>query len=160
VVNGDLILTFHHARLPPFLLHALRTQVILHFNRSDSVRLCRSTDIGLKHSEEEQTVSFTLRREFTTGVESKYFLWPFEMVKLLLVVTVRSLSVENPMHLGRPILLRFNCMDHPDRNIKFSYNPALSIGSYCLAPKNIAVFYSRQPKFDLSEYQFHQEDLE
>ncbi len=60
-----------------FLIEALKNKVILQFNRDESLQLTRSPEIALKNNHKNKILSFTLRRNFKTSIESDYFLWPF-----------------------------------------------------------------------------------
>ena len=48
VINGDLIISFYYGKLSSFLVEALKSSVTIHFNRNESIRLCKSRDIGMK----------------------------------------------------------------------------------------------------------------
>jgi hypothetical protein len=147
-INADLIFTLFYSTLPSYIVDELCENIIFQFNRSDAIQLVRSIEISLTKNEKHQTLSFTIRKKLKAKVECNFFWSPFELIYLALVVTIRSLNIDNPLDAAKPILIRFNLMDHPSRFVKVSHTREDTFGNYRMAPFKLRVHYSSELYYD------------
>jgi hypothetical protein len=141
-INADLLFSVYYGSLPQFTLQELQQNIILQFNRNDAINLAKSIDISIINNQKSQVLSFTIRKNLKCKIDCNFFWSPFELIYLVLVVTIRSMILTHPKtHSG--ITIRFNLMDHESRSLKISYTKEDEFGNYKLASKKLKVYYSR-----------------
>jgi hypothetical protein len=91
--NADLIFTIYYGSLYPHLVEQLQNNIVLQFNRNESIKLVRGEETTFVHKEKENILNFTIRKKLNTKIAANLFWSPFELIKLVLVVTLRSIII-------------------------------------------------------------------
>ena len=91
--NADLIFTIYHKALEETLVQQLQESIVMQFNRNDSILLTNGEEITFYRQERDHLLHFTIRKTFLSKIDADLFWSPFELIKLVLVVTLRSLSI-------------------------------------------------------------------
>jgi hypothetical protein len=75
---------------------------------------------------DKHEITFTVRKLFHLRIDSDVFWSPFEIINLILSITVQP--VETPLG-----LIKINLLDNPDGFLKLSYTEEGTFGNYDLA---------------------------
>lgn len=88
-------------------------------------------------------MNFTIRNTLTTEIEGNLRLSPFELLKMKLIVSIRSIVIEKEeLETDQEIVMKFNFMDYHNRTLKLSYGKQVTWQSYRLAPSHTYVSYT------------------
>lgn len=105
------------------------------FNRDDALKLEEGLEIKPKKNANEKTFSFTIRRLLKLRIEADVFWSPFEIIDLVLTITLQSVDIKRPGK--KKTVCKFNLMDHPNNFLKVSYSEEGTFGNYDLAESRL-----------------------
>jgi hypothetical protein len=105
--------------------------VELVFHKND-ITLLKDDDLSVdfKKSREKKLLTFTVRKMIATRLEGSIFWSPFEVVNIIITVTLRNLKV---FHKNRTLSFKFNMMDCDDMDVKFSLAEEWGYGFFRMA---------------------------
>lgn len=84
--------------------------------------------------------TFTIRKLAKMRIDSEVFWSPFEIINLILSITLNSIDVKSG---GKKYIVRFNLMDCESNFLKLSYSEEGSFGNYDLAESLLKAEYSK-----------------
>ena len=148
-MNATLIFTVYYGSLPKVLLDELVNNLVFNFGRDDAIQLdTKSLEITLKHKEKDKEFTYTVRKIFKTKIDCDVFWSPFEMVNLVLSITIQSVpfKIANK-ETGKKVLsgeMKFNLMDHENNYLKASYSEEGRFGNYDLAEALVTAEFSNE----------------
>ena len=93
-VNVALLLSINTKGIPDEVKDMIKENIILRFNRDEALLLDSSENLEVKMEESHNIIKYTVRKILHTGMASDIFLSPFEVITLIMSVTVQSLSFE------------------------------------------------------------------
>jgi hypothetical protein len=144
--NADLIFTIYYGGLNPEYIDLLKSSIVLQFNRDESILVTKQQDITFTQNSKECLLNFTIRKTLNTKIEADLFWSPFESLKLVLVVTLRSILIEEE---GKATSsMHFNLMGNDNSWMTISYTKERSFGDYMISPAKTYANYSNSLEDD------------
>ena len=92
---------------------------MLNFNHSEAVLLTDNLNTSYKRNKSQKVITYVLRKKLVVAAHPHIFWSPFEVVDLILSVTVMSVSFTMG---NKSITIKFNLMDFPNTFLKLSYS--------------------------------------
>lgn len=148
-MNAAIIFSVYYGDLPEPLVKKLQNEIILLFGRDDAIKLTEEDNLETKISnkKDKKEIQFTVRKLFHLRIESDVFWSPFEIINLVLSITVQPITDKE--HGG----IKINLMDNDSTFLKLSYTEEGTFGNYDLAENKMKAHYSNERvlKLDIIE---------
>lgn len=78
--------------IPEVLKNQIKDKIILRFNRDDALLLDHE-NLEVKMVEKGDEITYTVRKLLHAGMTSEIFLSPFEVINLILSITIQSITI-------------------------------------------------------------------
>jgi len=136
-MNATIIFTVYYGSLHDVMVTALENDIILLFGRDDALKLTEKDNLEIKMSNkpDKKEIQFTVRKLFHLRIDSDVFWSPFEIINLILSITVQPVVTTKGT-------VKVNLLDHSDNFLKLSYTEEGTFGNYDLAESLMRTKYT------------------
>ena len=139
VINASLLVSIFYGDLHETVITDIENKTALEFSRHETIYLGKDENVKKQRDSDKKLINFTIRKQFKCKIDSDIFWTPFEIVNVILSVTLHSIS--GNMN-GRKYTVKFNTMDCDDDALKISFTHDGSFGQHDLAEKLTLIDYS------------------
>ena len=137
-IDATFLLTFFYGEIPENIIDQFvgddaDQSILLQFNQMDSIELKVDKGITLRRFPKTKEVEYVVRVPITTELEGEVFLSPFEILNLIMIMTIQKVTLRPKNNDGQKIEIKFNCMDTTMMS-NLDYSTNCKLGNYSLAP--------------------------